>query len=53
MQHYQALLRIDTRNPPGNETVLAEYVKRVLEKEGIPAKNRRLRSESGRTWWRG
>jgi len=37
MQHYQALLRIDTRNPPGNETVLAEYVKRVLEKEGIPA----------------
>jgi acetylornithine deacetylase/succinyl-diaminopimelate desuccinylase-like protein len=37
MQHYQALLRIDTRNPPGNETVLAEYVKQVLEKEGIPA----------------
>jgi acetylornithine deacetylase/succinyl-diaminopimelate desuccinylase-like protein len=37
MQHYQALLRIDTRNPPGNESVLAEYVKRVLEKEGIPA----------------
>ena len=37
MQHYQALLRIDTRNPPGNETVLAEYVKRVLEKEGIAA----------------
>jgi acetylornithine deacetylase/succinyl-diaminopimelate desuccinylase-like protein len=37
MQHYQALLRIDTRNPPGNETVLAEYLKRVLENEGIPA----------------
>jgi acetylornithine deacetylase/succinyl-diaminopimelate desuccinylase-like protein len=37
MQHYQALLRIDTRNPPGNETVLAEYLKRVLEKDGIPA----------------
>src|SRR5712691_7394631 len=37
MQHYQALLRIDTRNPPGNETVLAEYVQQVLEKEGIPA----------------
>jgi acetylornithine deacetylase/succinyl-diaminopimelate desuccinylase-like protein len=37
MQHFQALLRIDTRNPPGNETVLAEYLKQVLEKEGIPA----------------
>jgi acetylornithine deacetylase/succinyl-diaminopimelate desuccinylase-like protein len=37
MQHFQALLRIDTRNPPGNETVLAEYLKQILEKEGIPA----------------
>jgi len=37
MQHFQALLRIDTRNPPGNETAVAEYLKRVLEKEGIPA----------------
>jgi acetylornithine deacetylase/succinyl-diaminopimelate desuccinylase-like protein len=37
LQHYQALLRIDTRNPPGNETQLAEYVKQVLEKEGISA----------------
>jgi acetylornithine deacetylase/succinyl-diaminopimelate desuccinylase-like protein len=37
MQHYQAVLRIDTRNPPGNETVLVEYLKQVLEKEGIPA----------------
>src|SRR3954447_1281647 len=37
LQHYQALLRIDTRNPPGNETQVAQYVKQVLEKEGIPA----------------
>ena len=37
MQHYQAVLRIDTRNPPGNETVLVEYLKQVLDKEGIPA----------------
>jgi acetylornithine deacetylase/succinyl-diaminopimelate desuccinylase-like protein len=37
MRHYQAVLRIDTRNPPGNEHVVAEYVKGVLEKEGIPA----------------
>jgi acetylornithine deacetylase/succinyl-diaminopimelate desuccinylase-like protein len=37
MQHYQALLRIDTRNPPGNEHLVAEYVKRVFDKAGIPA----------------
>ena len=37
MQHYQAVLRIDTRNPPGNEHLVAEYLKGVLEKEGIPA----------------
>ena len=38
MQHYQAVLRLDTRNPPGNEHIVAEYVKSVLEKEGIPAR---------------
>ena len=37
MRHYQAVLRLDTRNPPGNEVVVAEYVKGVLDKEGIPA----------------
>jgi acetylornithine deacetylase/succinyl-diaminopimelate desuccinylase-like protein len=37
MQHYQALLRLDTRNPPGNEHLVAEYVKQVLDQAGIPA----------------
>src|SRR5215471_1006788 len=37
MRHYQAVLRLDTRNPPGNEVVVAEYVKSVLDKEGIQA----------------
>src|SRR5262245_20834365 len=37
MRHFQAVLRVDTQNPPGNETVVAEYVKQVLDKEGIPA----------------
>jgi len=36
MRHYQAVLRLDTRNPPGNERVVVEYVKGILEKEGIP-----------------
>src|SRR5262245_18233556 len=37
LRHYQALLRLDTSNPPGNESVAAQYVKDVLEREGIPA----------------
>src|SRR5262245_45157625 len=36
MRHYQGVLRLDTRNPPGNEHVVVDYVKGVLEKEGIP-----------------
>jgi acetylornithine deacetylase/succinyl-diaminopimelate desuccinylase-like protein len=36
MRHFQALVRIDSTDPPGNETRVAEYVKGVLEGEGIP-----------------
>jgi acetylornithine deacetylase/succinyl-diaminopimelate desuccinylase-like protein len=36
MQHFQALLKIDTSSPPGNETRAVEYLKQVFEKEGIP-----------------
>src|ERR1700758_2082693 len=36
MRHFQALVQIDTTDPPGNETRVAEYVKKVLEAEGIP-----------------
>jgi acetylornithine deacetylase/succinyl-diaminopimelate desuccinylase-like protein len=31
------LIRLDTSNPPGNETRVANYLKAVVEKEGIPA----------------
>ncbi len=30
------LLRLDTRNPPGNETRAAEYLRALFEGEGIP-----------------
>jgi acetylornithine deacetylase/succinyl-diaminopimelate desuccinylase-like protein len=33
----QDLIRIDTSNPPGNETKAAEYLKALFEREGIPA----------------
>src|SRR3954466_5732437 len=36
LRHFQALVRIDTSNPPGNETRAVEYLKQVLDKEGIP-----------------
>jgi acetylornithine deacetylase/succinyl-diaminopimelate desuccinylase-like protein len=36
MQHFQALVRADTSNPPGNEKPAADYLRQVLEKEGIP-----------------
>ncbi len=36
LRHFQALVRIDTSNPPGNETRVVDYVKGVLDKEGIP-----------------
>jgi len=37
MHHFQALVQIDSTDPPGNETKVVEYVKKVLEAEGIPA----------------
>ena len=37
MEQFQAVLRFDTRNPPGNEHIVAEYLKGVFDKAGIPA----------------
>jgi acetylornithine deacetylase/succinyl-diaminopimelate desuccinylase-like protein len=37
MQQFQAVLRLDTRNPPGNEHIVAEYLKGVFDQAGIPA----------------
>src|SRR5574337_716820 len=35
VRHLQALLRLDTTNPPGNELLAAEYLAGVLTAEGI------------------
>jgi acetylornithine deacetylase/succinyl-diaminopimelate desuccinylase-like protein len=37
VKHLGELVKIDTSNPPGNETRAAEYIKGVLAAEGIPA----------------
>ncbi len=36
LRHFQAILRLDTRNPPGQERLVVDYLKAVLEREGIP-----------------
>src|SRR5580704_10418388 len=36
LRHYTAVVQMDTTDPPGNETKVADYVKKVLEAEGIP-----------------
>lgn len=36
LRHFQALVRFDTSDPPGNERPAAEYIQQVLEAEGIP-----------------
>jgi len=38
LDHFLTLVRTDTTSPPGNETRVAEYLKGVLEAEGIPAR---------------
>jgi acetylornithine deacetylase/succinyl-diaminopimelate desuccinylase-like protein len=36
LKHYTAVVQMDTTDPPGNEIKVVEYVKGVLEAEGIP-----------------
>ena len=33
--HYQSIIRMNTSNPPGNETSVVNYLKDVLDHEGI------------------
>jgi acetylornithine deacetylase/succinyl-diaminopimelate desuccinylase-like protein len=35
IQHFQALMRMDTRDPPGNEKVSADYIAKTLRDAGI------------------
>ncbi len=36
LRHYRSLVQIDSSEPAGNETVVVNYLKKVLEAEGIP-----------------
>jgi acetylornithine deacetylase/succinyl-diaminopimelate desuccinylase-like protein len=35
MQHFQAMVRLDTTSPPGNEKRVVDYLEQVLKREGI------------------
>ncbi len=36
--HFQSIVRINTSNPPGNETAVVNYLKAAFDREGIPYK---------------
>ena len=36
LRHFQAIIRLDSTDPPGKEQGVVEYLKQVLEKDGIP-----------------
>lgn len=38
LKHFRALIQIDSSNPPGNESKVVDYLKQVLEAEGIATK---------------
>src|ERR1019366_10425105 len=38
LQHYRSLIQLNTSSPPGNETLAVDYLKKVIEAEGIPVK---------------
>ena len=50
--HYQAIVRMNTSNPPGNETAVVNYLKEVLDREGIPLSRFSRRNLAARTWSR-
>src|SRR5215831_16553123 len=35
LRHYQSIVRINTSSPPGNETLVVNYLKEALDREGI------------------
>ena len=45
-QYLVELVRLDTTNPPGNETRVAQYLKHIADQEGIPCEL--LGSDPGR-----
>src|SRR5262245_49087767 len=47
LQRHRELIQIDSSSPPGNETKVDDYLKQVLEAEGIPVKTFALNPRRG------
>ena len=47
VQMLSAMIKIDTSNPPGNETKVARYIKSILDEEGIPSEILELKPGRG------
>lgn len=45
LKHFTALVQLDTQNPPGNETRAVDYIKSVLDAEGIASKTFALEAD--------
>jgi acetylornithine deacetylase/succinyl-diaminopimelate desuccinylase-like protein len=45
LEHFQAIVQLDSSNPPGRETQVVEYLQRVLEREGIAVQRFALEPE--------
>ena len=48
LRHFQALLRVDTSDPPGRELEAAEYLTKILQAEGIPTDTFALKTDAHR-----
>ena len=46
LRHFLAILRLDTQNPPGNEVLVVDYLKGVLQEAGIETQRVRARPEA-------
>ena len=49
---FTTLLKIDTSNPPGNETRAANAIKAILEREGHPVASSLRSTRHAPIWWR-
>jgi acetylornithine deacetylase/succinyl-diaminopimelate desuccinylase-like protein len=47
LRHHRDLIQINSSSPPGNETKVDDYLKQVLEAEGIPVKTFALNPKRG------
>ena len=45
LEHFQVIVRLDTQNPPGNETRVVDYLRKQLEAAGIATKTFALEPE--------